>query len=34
MNAIHLDNPLPASALEEVGSVEGVRWARLVRMPS
>jgi hypothetical protein len=34
MNAIHLDNPLPASALEEVGAVEGVRWARLVRMPS
>lgn len=34
MNAIHVDNPLPESALGEIMKVEGVRWARLVRMPS
>jgi D-3-phosphoglycerate dehydrogenase len=33
MNAVHLDSPLPDGALEEVRNVEGVRWARLVRMP-
>jgi D-3-phosphoglycerate dehydrogenase len=34
MNAIHLDNPLADEAVEAVRNVEGVRWARLVRMPS
>ena len=34
MNAIHLDNPLPDQAVETIRAVEGVRWARLVRMPS
>jgi D-3-phosphoglycerate dehydrogenase len=34
MNAIHLDSPLPDAAVEAVRNVEGVRWARLVRMPS
>jgi hypothetical protein len=34
MNAIHLDSPLPDPAVEAVRKVEGVRWARLVRMPS
>jgi D-3-phosphoglycerate dehydrogenase len=34
MNAIHLDSPLPDDAVEAVRQVEGVRWARLVRMPA
>ncbi|RKZ12320.1 phosphoglycerate dehydrogenase [bacterium] len=33
MNAVHLDNPLGESALQEVRDVQGVHWARLVRMP-
>lgn len=33
MNAVHLDSPLPDGALEEVRRVDGVHWARLVRMP-
>jgi D-3-phosphoglycerate dehydrogenase len=32
LNAIHLDDPLPAGGLDGVKSVEGVNWARLVRM--
>ena len=34
MNAIHIDNPLSEAALKEIMQVEGVRWARLVHMPS
>ena len=32
VNGIHLDQPLPESALERVRQVDGVRWARLVRI--
>ncbi len=34
LNAIHLDSPLPAAALDQVRAVEGVHWARVVRMPA
>jgi D-3-phosphoglycerate dehydrogenase len=33
LNAIHLDQELPPAGLAEVRAVEGVRWARVVRMP-
>ncbi len=34
LNAIHLDDPLPESAVDQVRGVEGVHWARVVRMPA